>query len=171
MKDSNMPRADFLTSMILIVVGVAIFWISLEMPRYEDQGGSFLDSPGIVPAILGLLIAALSLVVFIRSIVRKGYNLGWNKASFTAVLKDTKTVRMLVTIGFGIFYGLFLMRLLHFIASTLVFIFMFIMVFEWDLKKSLAAQWKVPVFAAVIAVGVTAGVYGAFQYLFLVNLP
>ena len=55
MKESNMPRADFLTSMLLIVVGVAIVWNSLEMPRYEDQGGSFLDSPGIVPAILGVL--------------------------------------------------------------------------------------------------------------------
>ena len=66
MKDSNMPRADFLTSMILIVVGVATVWNSLEMPRYEDQGGTFLDSPGIVPAILGVLLVALSLVVFIR---------------------------------------------------------------------------------------------------------
>jgi hypothetical protein len=171
MKDSNMPRADFLTSMILIVVGVAIFWISLEMPRYEDQGGSFLDSPGIVPAILGLLIALLSIVVFIRSIVRKGYQLGWNKASLTAVLKDTKTIRMLVTIAFGVVYGLFLMRWLHFIGSTLVFIFMFIVVFEYDLKRPFAAQWKVPVFAAVISACVTAGVFGAFQYLFLVNLP
>jgi hypothetical protein len=171
MKDSNMPRADFLTSMILMVVGVAIFWISLAMPRYEDQGGSFLDSPGIVPAILGLLIAVLSLVVFVRSIVRKGYNLGWNKASLTAVLKDTKTVRMLVTIAFGIVYGLFLMRWLHFIAATLLFVFVFIVVFEYDLKKPFAVQWKVPVFAAVISAFVTAGVFGAFQYLFLVNLP
>jgi hypothetical protein len=171
MKDSNMPRADFITSMILIVVGVAIFWISLGMPRYEDQGGSFLDSPGIVPAILGLLIALLSIVVFIRSIVRKGYKLGWNKASLTAVLKDTKTVRMLVTIAFGIVYGLFLMRWLHFIAATLVFIFVFIVVFEYDLKKPFAAQWKVPVFATVVSVATTLAVYFAFTKLFLVNLP
>jgi len=79
MKDSNMPRADFITSMILIVVGVATVWNSLEMPRYENQGGTLLDSPGIVPAILGILMVALSLVVFIRSIVRRGYKLGWNK--------------------------------------------------------------------------------------------
>ena len=171
MKDSNMPRADFLTSMVLIVVGVATVWNSLEMPRYEDQGGTFLDSPGIVPAILGVLLVALSLVVFIRSIVRKGYKLGWNKESLSALLKDTKTVRMLVTIAFGIVYGLVLLRWLHFIASTLIFVFVFIIVFEWDLKKSLAAQWKVPVFAGVISVATTAAVFGAFQYLFLVNLP
>ena len=171
MKESNMPRADFLTSMLLIVVGVAIVWNSLEMPRYEDQGGTFLDSPGIVPMLLGVLIAALSLVVLIRSIVHKGYNLGWNKASFTAILKDERTMRMVVTIAFGIFYGLFLMRWLHFIGSTLVFIFAFIVAFEWDLKKPFAAQWKVPVFAVVTSIATTAGVYAAFQYLFLVNLP
>jgi fucose 4-O-acetylase-like acetyltransferase len=171
MKESNMPRADFLTSMLLIVVGVAIVWNSLEMPRYENQGGSFLDSPGIVPAILGVLLVALSLVVFIRSIVRKGYKLGWNKESFTAIAKDTMTVRMLVTIAFGVVYGLFLMRWLHFITATLIFVFVFIVVFEWDIKKPFAAQWKVPVFAAVISVATTAGVFAAFQYLFLVNLP
>jgi putative tricarboxylic transport membrane protein len=171
MKESNMPRADFIASMILIVVGVATVWNSLEMPRYEDQGGSFLDSPGIVPAILGVLLVALSLVVFIRSIVKGGYKLGWNRESLTAVLKDTKTVRMLVTIAFGVVYGLVLMRYLHFIASTLIFVFVFIVVFEYDVRKSLAAQWKVPVFASVISVVTTIAVYFAFQRLFLVNLP
>jgi hypothetical protein len=171
MKESNMPRADFITSMLLIVVGVAVVWNSLEMPRYENQGGSFLDSPGIVPTILGVLLVTLSLVIFIRSIVRKGYKLGWNKASLSAVAKDTMTVRMLVTIAFGVVYGLFLMRWLGFIAATLIFVFAFIVVFEWDIKKPFGAQWKVPVFAAVMSIATTAAVFGAFQYLFLVNLP
>jgi hypothetical protein len=171
MKDSNMPRADFVTSMILIVVGVATVWNSLEMPRYEDQGGTFLDSPGIVPAILGVLLIALSLVVLIRSIVRKGYQLGWNRASLSALLKDVTTMRMLVTIAFGVVYGLFLMRWLHFIASTMIFAFVFIVVFEYDIKKPFAAQWKIPVFAAIISATSTLAVYFAFTKAFLVNLP
>lgn len=171
MKESNMPRADFITSMVLIVVGVAAVWNSLEMPRYEDQGGTFLDSPGIVPAILGILLIALSLVVLIRAIVRKGYRLGISGKAAGGVLKDTMTVRMLVTIAFGVVYGLFLLRWLHFIPSTLIFVFVFIVVFEYDLKRPLAAQWKVPVFATAISIATTAAVYGVFQYLFLVNLP
>jgi len=171
MKESNMPRADFITSMILIVVGAAVIWNSLEMPRYQDQGGTFLDSPGIVPMLLGVLLVFLSIVVLIRAIIRKGYNLGWNKASLGAVLKDTRTVRMLVTIAFGLVYGLLLLRWLHFIASTLVFVFVFIMVFEYDLKQPIAAQWKVSVFATVISVATTLAVYFAFTKLFLVNLP
>lgn len=171
MKESNMPRADFITSMVLIVIGVAAVWNSLQMPRYEDQGGTFLDSPGIVPAILGVMLVALSVVVLIRSILRQGYRLGWNRQSLAAVLKDTKTIRMLVTIAFGVVYGLFLLRWLHFIASTLIFAFVFIVAFEWDVKKPLAAQWKVPVFAAVISAASTLAVYFAFTKLFLVNLP
>jgi putative tricarboxylic transport membrane protein len=171
MKDANMPRADFITSMILIVVGAATVRNSLAMPRFEDQGGTFLDSPGIVPAILGSLLVLLSLVVLLRAIVRKGYRLGINRASLGALLKDQTTVRMLVTIGFGVVYGLFLMRWLHFIASTIIFAFAFIVAFEWDLGKPPAAQWKVPVFAAVISVATTLAVYFAFTKLFLVNLP
>jgi len=141
------------------------------MPRYEDQGGTFLDSPGIVPFLLGILLTALSVIVLVRSIVRKGYKLGWNRASLVAVLKDTMTVRMLVTIAFGVVYGLFLLRWLGFVASSLIFVFAFIVVFEWDIKRPIAAQWRVPVFAAVISAATTLAVYFAFTKLFLVNLP
>ena len=65
----------------------------------------------------------------------------------------------------------FLLRWLHFIASTLIFVFAFVMIFEYDRRKRLASQWKVPVFAAVLSVATTAAVYASFQYLFLVNLP
>ncbi len=171
MKESNMPRADFVVSIFLTVLGVGILWNSLAMPRFEDQGGTFLDSPGIVPAILAVLLIFLSLVMLVRAIFKKGYKLGINGATITGVLKDVRTMRMLVTIAFGVVYGLFLLRWLHFIASTLIFVFVFVIAFEWDIKRSLASQWKIPVFAAVLSVATTAAVYGAFQYLFLVNMP
>ncbi len=171
MKESNMPRADFVIGILLLVFGIAVTWNSLSMPRYEDQGGSFLDSPGIVPAILGALITVFALVLFVRSIVQKGYLLGINRASLMTVLRDVQTVRMIVIIAIGTFYGLFLLRWLHFIAATAIFVFAFVVIFEYDLKKPFAAQWKVPVFALVLSAGTTAAVYFSFQYLFLVNLP
>ncbi len=171
MKESNMPRADFVVGILLLVFGIAITWNSLAMPRYEDQGGSFLDSPGIVPAILGVLITLFAAVLLARSIVRKGYRLGINGATLVGVLRDVTTVRMIVVIALGVFYGLILLRWLHFIASTAIFIFAFVMIFEYELKKPFAAQWKVPVFALVLSAAVTAATYYAFQYLFLVNLP
>jgi hypothetical protein len=171
MKESNMPRADFVIGILLLVFGIAITWNSLSMPRYEEQGGTFLDSPGIVPAILGMLIIVFAAILFVRSIIRKGYRLGINGATLLGVLRDVETVRMIVIIALGVFYGLFLLRWIHFIASTAIFVFAFVIIFEYELKKPFAAQWKVPLFAFVMSAGTTAAVYFAFQYLFLVNLP
>jgi len=171
MKESNMPRADFVIGILLLVFGIAITWNSLAMPRYEDQGGTFLDSPGIVPAMLGALIIVFATVLFLRSIVQKGYRLGINGATLAGVLRDVQTIRMIAVIALGVFYGLFLLRWIHFIAATAIFVFAFVMIFEYELKKPFAIQWKVPLFALVLAAATTAAVYFSFQYLFLVNLP
>jgi hypothetical protein len=171
MKESNMPRADFITSIFLTVFGIGVLWASVAMPRFEDQGGSFYDSPGIVPGIMGVLITGFSVYLLIRSIRRRGWQLGLNGRAVGAVLKDESTLRMLITIAAGVIYGLVLLRFLHFIASTLIFVFAFIVLFEYDRKKSIASQWKTILFAVLVSVLTTGAVYGAFQYLFLVNLP
>ena len=72
MKESNMPRADFVVSIILIVFGIAVVWASVAMPRFEDQGGSLYDAPGMVPGIIGMLVIALSVVMLVRSIAEEG---------------------------------------------------------------------------------------------------
>jgi len=171
MKESNMPRADFIVSLLMIVVGIGIIWSSLAMPRFEQQGGTIYDSPGIVPGILGVLLTGCSFAVLIRSIARKGHHLGITRKSIGGVLRDGGTARIALTIVTGMIYGLVLLRFLHFIASTVIFVFAFIMIFEYDGRKRLAAQWKVPVFAAVTAILTAGAVYLTFQYLFLVNLP
>lgn len=171
MKESNMPRADFITSLILIVFGIGTVWASIAMPRFEDQGGSFYDSPGIVPGIIGVLVIALSIYLLVRSVRRKGWRLGLNGRSVGGALKDETTIRMLITIATGVIYGLVLLRFLHFIASTLIFVFAFIVLFEYDRKKSVASQWKTILFAVLTSAITTGAVYAAFQYLFLVNLP
>ena len=171
MKESNMPRADFVVSILLIVIGIAVAWHSIGMPRFEAQGGTFLDSPGIVPAGLGILITLFAFQVLLRSIGQKGYRLGLKGRTVGAALRDIRSVRMLVTIGLCLVYAFVLLPLLRFVPSTLIFVFAFIMVFDYDTKKSLGAQWKVPVFALVVAAATTAAVYASFTYAFLVNLP
>lgn len=171
MKDSNMPRADFIASIVLIVFGAAVVWASVAMPRFEDQGGSLYDAPGMVPGIIGVLVVALSIVMLVRSIRKKGYILTLEGKSLGGVLKSEGTVRILVTIGICVLYGLVLLRFLHFIASTLIFVFAFILVFEWERGKGLSGQWKKVLFAAVTSIVATGAVYGTFQYGFLVNLP
>jgi len=171
MKESNMPRADFVSSIVLIVFGAGVLWASLAMPRFEEQGGVIYDAPGVVPGIIGILVVALAMVMLVRSVARKGYFLGLTGKAIGGVLRDDQTLRMLGTVVTCILYGLVLLRLLHFIAGTLIFVFVFVMLFEYDLRKRLAGQWKVLLFAVLMSVLTTGGVYAAFRYLFLVNLP
>ncbi len=171
MKESNMPRADFVVGILLLVFGTAVTWNSLAMPRYEDQGGTFLDSPGIVPALLGILVTIFAAVLFVRSLRRRGWAIGITGATVAGVLRDVQTTRMAVVIALGVFYGLFLLRWLHFVAATAIFVLVFVILFEYDLKKPFAIQWKIPLFAVVLSACTTAAVYYSFQYLFLVNLP
>lgn len=171
MKESNLPRADFVSSIVLIVFGTGVLWASLAMPRFEEQGGVVYDAPGVVPGIIGVLVIALSIVMLVRSIARKGFHLGITGRSLGAVLRDEQTLRMLGTVLSCVLYALVLLRLFHFIAGTLIFVLVFVLLFEYDLRKSPASQWKVLLFAVLMSVLTTGGVYVAFRYLFLVNLP
>ena len=76
MQQKNMAKADFVTSIVLLLFGTAILIMSIQMPRFEGLGVNPYSVPGIVPGLLGLILLILSLVLFIRSIVRKGYQLG-----------------------------------------------------------------------------------------------
>jgi hypothetical protein len=69
-----------------------------------------------------------------------------------------------------VLYALLLGRL-WFPLITFVFVFIFAMMFEYDFKSPISGQWKIPLFAAILALSTAAAVYFVFQYLFLVNLP
>jgi len=60
---------------------------------------------------------------------------------------------------------------LWFPLITFLFVLIFIMIFEFDFKAPVAKQWKIPLFAVIIALITAASVTFVFQYLFLVNLP
>jgi hypothetical protein len=171
MKESNLPKADFVSSIFLVVFGAGVLWASVAMPRFEEQGGVVYDAPGVVPGIIGVLVIALSIVMLVRSIGQQGYRLGITDKTVGAVLRDAQTLRMLGTVVTCVLYALVLLRFLHFIAGTLIFVLVFVLLFEYDLKKSPASQWKVLLFAVLMSVLTTGGVYAAFRYLFLVNLP
>ena len=76
MQQKNMAKADFVTSIGLSLFGLAILIMSIQMPRYENLGVNPYSVPGVVPGLLGLILLILGLVLLIRSIMRKGYQLG-----------------------------------------------------------------------------------------------
>ena len=71
MKESNMPKADFLVSIFFIILGVIVLILSFRMPRFEDLGANPYSVPGIVPGFLGAIIAILGGALFARSVLTK----------------------------------------------------------------------------------------------------
>jgi hypothetical protein len=171
MEERNMPRADFITSIGLIAFGITVLVLSIQMPRFEEQGVNRFSVPGIVPGFLGSIVAVLGIVLFIRSIMRKGYKLGLDGAAVSRFFKAEITKRFAVTILVSVVYGWGLIGRINYEISTAIYIFAFIVIFDVKWKQGIKTQWKKILVAFIIAV-LVAGIVGTtFRRLFLVNLP
>ena len=171
MEERNMPRADFITSIGLIAFGIAVLVLSIQMPRFEEQGVNRFSVPGIVPGFLGSIVAVLGLVLFIRSIIRKGYKLGLDGAAVSRFFKAEMTKRFAVTILVSVAYGWGMIGRINYEVATAVYIFAFIVIFDVKWRQGIKTQWKKILIAAIIAVLVGGIVGTTFRRLFLVNLP
>jgi putative tricarboxylic transport membrane protein len=171
MKPENMPKADFVVSILLMGFGVWIVLHSLQMPRFKELDADPLSVPGIVPGILGTVIFLLSLVVFIRSLTRRGYRLGLNRQTLKNFFKETSSQRMLLTIFICIVYGSFMVGSINYYPATFIFVLVFIILFQFRGAQGAATRGKMLMFAVLQAL-LVAGIVGAvFRYLFLVDLP
>jgi hypothetical protein len=166
-----MPRADFITSIGMIAFGIAVLVLSIQMPRFEDQGVNRFSVPGIVPGFLGSIIAVLGLVLFVRSIIRKGYRLGLDGAAVDRFFKAEMTKRFALTILVSVAYGWGLIGRINYEIATAIYIFAFVVIFDVKWRRGIKTQWKKILIAAIIAVLVGGIVGTTFRRLFLVNLP
>ncbi|MCK5204190.1 MAG: tripartite tricarboxylate transporter TctB family protein [Desulfobacterales bacterium] len=171
MKQENMPKADFVVSILLMGFGVWVVIHSLQMPRFKELGADPMSVPGIVPGILGTVIFILSLVVFIRSLARRGYRLGLNRQTLKNFFQETSSQRMLLTIFICIGYGIFMVGSMNYYPATFIFVLVFIILFQFRASQDVSARGKMLLFAVLQAL-LAAGIVGAvFRYLFLVDLP
>jgi hypothetical protein len=170
MTEKSMVKADFFTAVILIVIGIAIVIISIQMPTMADRNQSVFSAPGVVPGFIGVMITLLSFSMLLRSIRKRALAELREGVVAKGSLNQESTKRILMTIVMCLLYA-FLLGKLWFGIPTFAFIFAFITLFEYDLKKPFSAQIKKLLIAAVIAVLTTAAVMLVFQKLFLVNLP
>ena len=170
MTEKNMGRADFYTALTLIAFGITALAMALQMPRVMGRGESPYSAPGLLPAILGTVIAGLGFILLVRSLVRTKGRVGVSGSSFKHFFTETGTIRIIVTIALCLCYTALLGKV-FFPLLAFLFIFVFVLCFEYELKESLRSQIKKILAAALLAVCTSAGVTLIFQYLFLVRLP
>ena len=135
-----------------------------------DRNESPFSGPGVVPAFIGIMILILSVAMFVRSLRRGAPRFFVEDREKKAGGDPTSWLRIARTVGLCVLYALLLGKL-WFPLVTFLFVFAFVMMFEYDFKSAVAGQWKKPFFAAILALVTAASVFYVFQYLFLVNLP
>ena len=166
-----MVRADFLTGIGLISLSLYVIIESWQMPRLEHLKVHPLSVPGIVPAFIGMVLLIFGTVLVIRSIRRGGHRLGFSYEGFRRMLSNPGNQRLLLTAILCIGYAGFLIGTLPYWLATGLFVFLFIILFEWERGMNVARRKKCLISAALIAILSSAAITLVFERLFLVALP
>ena len=168
MKPENMPKADFVVSILLMLFSIGVIAHSLQMPRFEDVGANPFSVPGIVPGLLGTVVFFLSLAVFVRALRQKGYRLGIDREALVNFGTDPSTRRMLLSTLLCVIYGLAMVGHMNYYLATFVFVMSFLLIFQYRAASSLRRL----LVTALVQAALTAAIVGVvFRYVFLVDLP
>jgi hypothetical protein len=161
-------RADLLTAIVLVGLGLATFYFSWTMPRLENRHIHPATIPGLVPIILSAALTLCGALLALRSwrIDAPG---GWR--GLMALFTTRQAVRVLVILGLALIHTLVLVGWLPFWAAAMLFIFAFIVIFETWLSDTPASPLSSLAWAIAIAVIGGGGIYLVFERIFLVRLP
>lgn len=171
MNEKDMPKADFITSIVLFVFSLTVVVMSINMPRLENREVNPLSVPGIVPGFLGVIIGIFALIMFVRSLRQKGYRLELSADKTRAFIIKDSSLRAVITIALTLVYAWGLIGRIPYVLATFLFVFAFISIFEYEKDNPPAQKRKKVLIAVVMAVLVAAIVSVVFRYLFLVSLP
>lgn len=166
-----MKKADFLTGLVLIALSLYVLVESWLMPRLEHLQVHPLSVPGLVPAFLAVVLLIFGQILVGRSVKAGGHRLGWTRQRVGKVLAEPGYRRLLGTAALAIFYAGVLVGRAPYWLATGLFIFVFVLAFEWRQGMS-SRDWKwKSLTAGLLAVIATAAVSYVFERLFLVTLP
>jgi len=170
MRPQRLNRADFITAIVLIVLGIAIVYGSWTMPRLENRGIHPSSVPGLVPGILGFALAVCGGILALRSRPGRGSGAAAEGASFN--YDRPQLLRPGITAALTLIYALVLVGTLPFWLATAIFVLAFIVIFERMADETRQRSFpRMLVMALIQAVIVGAATHLIFEELFLVRLP
>jgi hypothetical protein len=164
-------RADFVAALAWIALGLTIVAGALAMDRLERFGATVYTAPGLVPAILGALIALLGVLLLVRS-VRRGAVAGLAAPWRPGAEGRAMLARSAASIALTLAYTLGLVgRGVPFWLATVAFVFVFMAVFYVPERRARGQTARGLAVAEVVAVATSATVTLVFERVFLVRMP
>ncbi len=167
MKESNMPKADFATSILLLVFSATIIILSIRMPSMEEVGANPYSAPGIVPSFLGTILFFLGIILLVRSIRKGGHQVNITRAKIRTFFKNESVIRILLTIFLSVIYAGGLLGNIPYILATFLYVMMFIMIFEYPFDRKLETQEKGFLFFFLQNLLLAGVIAFALRYLFM----
>jgi putative tricarboxylic transport membrane protein len=158
MNDKKSNKIDFIDSIVIIALSLFVIYNCLVMPRYERWG--LYATPGMPPFLFAFILLILGTIVFVRSIIRKGYRLHVGKNELSQFGKSDVVRRFALALGLILVY-LFLLGKIHFVILSAAYLFIAILLFK-------GASWWV---SAIVSVVTALAVWLVFDIVFLVQLP
>jgi hypothetical protein len=169
--DSGMVKADFITGLVLIALGVATVVASLEMPRFAELEVNPYTAPGLVPGALGAVILTLGGALFLRAARAGGWRLMERHPGAGPWWADPGKRRLAIAVVLCLGYAAGLIGRVPFWLATFLFVASFVAVFEWRLAATAAERAGRLAFAFAFGALISAVVTLVFQEVFLVRLP
>ena len=153
-------RADRIAAVVLFVLGIAMLYGGYAMDRLEIRQIHPASIPGLVPMLLGAVLAICAAMLFAGA--REAdepapENVSWANAG--------------IALGLCLVYAVVLVGRVPFFPATAAFVAVFAGVFRWRDARETASPARVAVLSAVFGIAVSAAVSALFRYGFLVRLP
>ena len=143
-----MPRADFITGIVLFLLGVFLVIQGAGMPgpaevAFIEEGGE----PGRVPIVVGCVLSFFAVILIVRAAGEGGHRL-WPSATLSAQQR-VGALRCLITIFGCSAYAVGLLGAtiagwkVPYEAATALFVFLFIVAFDWpDARDNGQVRWS-----------------------------
>ncbi len=159
MDEKQMAKADFVTSIVMILAGLVVLAVTLRFPRFAEWGGIY-SNPGFTPFLLALSLIGMYFYILLRSLRRGGNQIRLTAGMVRKFFQSSVVKRYFLCLGLFVLYYLLLGRI-PFMVDTSVYLFLTILIFG-------GGGWLK---ALAISVAASFAVYLIFLRLFLVPLP
>jgi hypothetical protein len=140
-------------------LGLAVCWLSFTLP----MRGEFIESPGIFPGLMGVLLTLFAVILIARSMMKEGRVrvVQWSRSvmPFLASPDHRPVILGIILPAVYIFAGIPLIG--FYLSSGLFMAVMF-----WLFVK----QWRRRILFLPIAIGLTALLYVVFNKLFQLQI-
>ena len=163
MQDQTTSRADLWSGLFWIVLGAAITVHSAGMPVPRNLGATTMTGPGFLPMLLGGALALMGLTLAVRAL----------RAPRTDAPETAEPVsngRAFLALVLMVAYAAALATRQPFVPSTVLFVTVFVTLFNWQ-GQDPGRRIRTVLGALAMAAACAFAIEFVFEQLFFVRLP